>query len=322
MMRQNLVQRVSIIAVFLVIFSIVGIMTTGTVNATSSFTKIQSGLVVSDSLVSGDTTGWTFGGTATSQSHYEDSQGLHIGVQAPQSGQWVNYYAHLSQPDARLFHTTITIPDTTVGDGVSNLGLYVEGSDYIPHVGCEAYADSTGYYWDVEQSSDAGQTYKILYISQPNSLPKTQDCTIITNGSNYLKVYIGNNLVVSSTTMNLGMSTPFIAFVQDDTSSNSMHYGIYQDYYVTSDENVQITNIPSNVSTVKITDSSGQVLGSSSVASGAATIDVGQYHFPLDATINAYDSSGNIVASNSEIMYGGDVYSITSVSTAPQPPTG
>src|SRR6185312_3229773 len=228
-----------------------------------------------------------------------------------------------SQPNARLYHTTITIPDTTVSDGVSNIGLYVEGSDYIPHVGCEAYADSTGYYWDVEQSSDAGQTYNILYISQPNSLPQTQECTVITNGSNYLKVYIGNNLVFSSTTMNLGMSGPFVAFVQDDTSSSSsMHYATYRDYYVTSDEKIKVTNNPSNAATVSLVDPSGTTLvTSSTISSGTTTLNVGKYHFPISGTINVYDGSNNVIASSPVSVYGGDVYSVNISSTAPQPPT-
>jgi len=297
--------------------------TMNTANATSSISKIQSGLVVSDSLTTGNMDSWTFGGTATSYNYYEDSQGLHLGVQSPQSGQWVNYYAHLPQPDARLFHSVITIPDKKVPDGVSNAGLYVEGSDYIPHVGCEAYADSTGYYWDVEQSSDAGNTYQILYISQPSSMPQTQDCTIITNGSNYLKVYIGSNLVFSSTSMNLGMSGPFIAFVQDDTSSSSMRYGIYSNYYVTTDENIQVTGNPSNAATVSLVDSSGTTLTSSSVTAGSATLDVGKYDFPLAATIYVKDSSGNVIASSPENIYGGDAFAVSvgGTATAPQPPT-
>ncbi len=310
-----------VFTVLLLVLTGVMMPTMGTANATSSIDKTQSGLVVSDSLTSGNLDSWTLDGTASSHDYYEDSQGLHIGVQSPQSGQWVNYYAHLPQPDASLFHTTITIPDKTVSDGVSNIGLYVEGSDYIPHVGCEAYADSTGYYWDVEQSSDAGNTYQILYISQPSSLPKTQDCTVITNGSNFLKVYIGGNLVFSSNSMDLGMSGPFIAFVQDDTSSHSMHYGIYSDYYVTANGNIQVTNNPSNAATVSLVDSSGTTLASSSVTAGSATLDIGKYNFPLAATIYVKDSIGSILASSPASIYGGDVYSVTTTLTAPQPPT-
>ena len=310
------------IAVLLLVLTGTIIPTMGTASATSSISKTKSGLVVSDSLTTGNMNSWSFGGTATSYNYYEDSQGLHLGVQAPQSGQWINYYAHLPQPNAYLFHSVITIPDTSVSDGVSNVGLYVEGADYIPHVGCEAYADSTGYYWDVEQSSDAGNTYQILYISQPSSMPQTQDCTIITNGSNYLKVYIGGNLVYSSTTMSLGMSGPFIAFFQGDTSSSSsMHYGIYSDYYVTTNGNVQVKNNPTNAATVSLVDSSGTTLTSSSVTSGSATLNVGKYHYPLAATLYVKDSSGSIITSSPESIYGGDVYTVTTSTTAPQPPT-
>ena len=317
--------RVVVLSAVLLLVLLTGLMIPklGTAGATTySINKVKSGLVVSDALTTGNTASWTFGGTATLQNYFEDSQGLHIGIQAPQKDHWVNYYAHLPQPNAYLFHAVLTIPYNSVGDGVFNTGLYVEGSDFIPHVACEAYADSTGYYWDVEQSSDAGATYTILYISQPSSMPQTQDCTIITNGSNYLKVYIGGNLVFSSTTMNLGMSTPFIAFVQDDTSSaSSMHYGIYSDYYVTANEKIKVTNNPSNAVSVKVLDSSNKVLASSSVVSGTATLGVGKYHFPLSGTINVYDSSGSIIASSPASMYGGDVFSVTTSAGPPAAPT-
>ncbi|TBR12255.1 MAG: fibronectin type III domain-containing protein [Candidatus Nitrosotenuis sp.] len=312
-------------AVLLVLLTGVTVQSLSTVSAASySIDKVQSGLAASDSLTSGNTAGMTFGGTASIHDYFENSQGLNMGIRALQSGQWVNYYASLPQADARLYHAHVTISDAIVSDGVSNVGLYVEGSDFIPHVGCEAYADSTGHYWVVEQSSDAGATYNILYITQPNALPQAQDCTIITNGSNYLKVYIGGNLVFSSDTMNLGMSAPFIVFVQDDTSSSSsLHYAKYRNYYATTDENVQVINNPSNAATVKIVDSSGQVLASSPVTSGTATLDVGRYTFPLSGTIKVYDSSNSVITSSPATVYGGDAYSVTVLAeTAPQPPTG
>jgi hypothetical protein len=292
-------------------------------NATNSITKIQSGLVSSDSLTTGNLDSWTFGGTATLHDYYEDSQGLHLGIMSPESGQWVNYYAYTTQPDAYLFHSTITIDDSIVSDGVSNVGLYVEGSDFVPHVGCEAYADWSGHYWVVEQSSDAGNTYDILYITPTNGRPLTQDCTIITNGDNYLKVYIDSDLVFSSTTMDLGMSAPLIAYFQDDTSSsNSMHYATYRDYYTTTDENIRVINNPSNAATVKVVSSSGQTLASSPVTLGTATLDVGRYNFPLSAVINVYDSGNSVIASSPASIYGGDMFSVTVSSTAPTSPTG
>jgi hypothetical protein len=294
----------------------------GTASA-ASITKTQSGLVSSDSLTTGNLDSWTFGGTAALRDYYEDSQGLHLGIQSPGGDQWVNYYASAKHPNAYLFHSTITINDSIVPDGVSNVGLYVEGSDFVPHVGCEAYADWSGHYWVVEQSSDAGNTYDILYITPTSGRPLTQDCTIITNGDNYLKVYIGGDLVFSSTTMDLGMSAPLIAYFQDDTSSpSSMHYATYRDYYATTDEKILITNNPSNAATVKVVSSSGQTLASSPVTSGNAILNVGKYNFPLSGTINVYDSSNSIIASSPASIYGGDVFSVTGSSTVPQVPTG
>ena len=271
---------------FSVLLALVMIIPVDTVFAIGTVDKIQSGLITSDSMTSGDLSGWTLGGSASIHDYYEDSEGLTMGIRAPQNGQWVGYYAYRYQPDAYLFHSTVRIHDDVVSDGVSNVGLYVEGSDFVPHVGCEAYADWSGHYWVVEQSSDAGETYEIIYITQPNEFPQTQDCTIITNGDNYLKVYIGGNLVFESDTMNLGMSTPLISYFQDDTSSSSsMHYATYSDYYSTSNENIHVTGNPANASRVRVFDSSNNVLADSPVVSGVATLDVGRYNFPLSGTI-------------------------------------
>lgn len=308
---------------FSVLLTLVMIIPVDTASAVGTVNRIQSGLITSDSLTTGDISGWMFGGSASINDYYEDSQGLTMGIRAPQNGQWVGYYAYRYQPDAYLFHSTVTIHDDVVPNGVSNVGLYVEGSDFVPHVGCEAYADWSGHYWVVEQSYDAGETYNILYITQPNEFPKTQDCTIITNGDNYLKVYIGGNLVFESDTMSLGMSTPLISYFQDDTSSSSsMHYATYYDYYSTSDENIRVTGNPANAARVRVVDSSNNVLSNSSVISGTATLGIGMYNFPLSGTINVYDSSDSIIASSPASIYGGDVYSVDiPLQTVPQPPT-
>src|SRR5206468_4729424 len=115
----------------------------------------------------------------------------------------------------------------------------------------------------------------------------------------YLKVYIGGNLVYSNSAMNLGISRPFVTFVQDDTSSSiSMNYATFSNYYVTIDENIKITNIPSNAAAVNVVDSTGKTLASSTVTLGTATLYVGQYVFPISANINIYDSNNVLITSS------------------------
>src|SRR5437660_7144072 len=66
--------------------------------ATGAITLVSSGLVASDSLTTGSTSSWTFGGSAASQpgakfAYSEDSSGLHVGVQSAAAGTWAGYYA-------------------------------------------------------------------------------------------------------------------------------------------------------------------------------------------------------------------------------------
>ena len=283
--------------------------------ATVSITKEQSGLVASDSLTSGTSAYWTFGGSAAQHNYYEDAQGLHLGVQSPSQGTWVNYYAGSPFVNAQVFHAVLTIPYTSMGgNDVFNPGLYVEGSDYNGIIGCVGWADSTGYYWAVQTTTDAGSTWKTLYQAGPSNLPQTQDCTVVTNGSNFLKVYLGGDLVFSGTTMNLKMPTPLLAFFQDDTSSSSsMHYATFFNYYATTNEKVTVTNAPAG-GIVQIVDSTNKILASSPVASnGTATMLVGMYVLPLNAYLKSFDSSAVLVASTSSPLqiYGGDTFTVS-----------
>src|SRR3989442_7203832 len=282
--------------------------------ATVSFTKEQSGLVASDSLTSGTSAYWTFGGSAAQHNYYEDAQGLHLGVQSPSQGTWVNYYAGTPFVNAQVFHAVVTIPYASMGgNDVFNPGLYVEGSDYNGIIGCVAWADNTGYYWAVQATTDAGSTWKTLYQSGPSNLPQTQDCTIVTNGSNFLKVYLGGNVVFSGTTMTLNMPAPLLAFFQDDSSSSGpMHYAVFLNYYATTNEKVTVTNAPAGGS-VQIVDSTNKILASAPVAAnGTAILFVGMYALPLNAYVKAFDPSGVLVASTSSAIqiYGGDAYTM------------
>jgi hypothetical protein len=287
--------------------------------AAGSVTKTQSGLVASDSMTTGNLASWTLGGSASSYDYYENSQGLYIGVQSPSSGTWVNYYAGSPSVNAEVFNANITIPYTSVADGVVNPGFYVEGSNYSAIIGCQPYADNTGYYWELQTTANAGDTWKTLYISPPSSLPQTEDCTIVTNGSNYLEVYLGGTVIFSSTSMSLDMPTPFRAFLQVDSSSGSMRYGVFENYYATTSEDVTVTGAPSG-DTLQLVGPTGSVLASATVGSGGtATMPVAMYAMPLNADVEVLDSSGHVVASTSGPVqvYGGDVYSVTAPTQDP-----
>jgi len=62
-------------------------------------------------------------------------------------------------------------------------------------------------------------------------------------------------------------------------------------------------------------DPTGTVLASSPVDStGTATLNVGEFHFPLVAYVKIYDSLGNqLVSTSSPVnIFGGDVYNVKS----------
>ncbi len=290
---------------------------------------VSSGLVASDSLTTGNTGSWTFGGDAASQpgakySYSEDSQGLHIGVQPAASGTWSGYYAVSGDTSATLFHALVTLPYTSVPDNGFNTGIYVQTSDndFIDYIGCLAVAVPQGYYWTVVQSYGivvGSQMINTLYQSPLNTGPLTQDCTVITNGNNYLKVYLGGSVVVDRNNMTLNMPPPQQVYLEPQSSTaSSFLTGTYADYYATTNEGVTVTSAPAG-GTVEIVDASNNVLASATVAAnGSATMQVGKYSLPLSGNVEVFDSSNALVASTPAptAVWGGDVYQVTAASSS------
>src|SRR5438309_7971481 len=310
-----------------------------------SINQVNSGLAASDPLNNETKTQqqlqsnpryWTYGGDAPLQTppapydFYKDSQGLHIGVKSTgndtTTGQpkWAGFYALAPGTNAALFHAVISTPVRTIpsfADFYEN-SLYVQTSVNAPnalvnYVACGANTSGWNTLWAVYSATgdaNSATTTTPLFVDNHTDQSLTRDCTIITNGSNYLKVYLDGVMVYTNNNLNLQMQEPFNAVLEPQSSyAGQLLEGIYKDYYVTTDENIQVTNLPSHAARVDLTDTRGTVLASAPMTGGAAKLDVGKYHFPLAGTIKVYDSNNSIIASTSTpvSMFGGDVYSVS-----------
>lgn len=302
--------------------------TTGS-SGSSSITQMQSGLVASDSLTNETQTQqqlqaesgyWAYAGDAPAEkAPYDftrDTQGLHIGVQAPSSGTWAGFFAESPNTNAVLFHSVITTPVRTVPNQNYENGVYVQTSNgLINYVTCVALTNTQATAWAIINTygtTNQATKFDVLWMDNTPNQPLTRDCSIITNGSNYLKVYLDGNMVYSNSNLNLQMPAPFNTYLEPETSySGQILSGTFQDYYVTSDEHIKIVNNPDNAARADIVDASGNVLSTSQVSSGNAILDVGKYHFPLNANINIYDSNNNLIVTGPANIYGGNVYSVS-----------
>jgi len=94
--------------------------TNGSVQAIDKF---QSGLLAQDSLTTGNFGTWFFYGSAVPEKapykYFEDSQGLHIGIQAAKQGQWAGFYAESPNTAGQLFHAVLTLPYSNSPSGSS-----------------------------------------------------------------------------------------------------------------------------------------------------------------------------------------------------------
>jgi hypothetical protein len=296
-----------------------------------SINQKQSGLVASDPLNSqlsqqqlSTSSFWTFGGDAIGLSapyaYSEDSGGLHIGVQSPASGPYAGDYAGfyaLHIDNAMLAHAVLSVPSRTVASGYPNVGLYVQtGGINVDYVFCGATTSSAGTYWGVamaQGNTNGAFSYQTLYLDQSTNQALTRECTIVTNGQNYLAVYLDGSQVYQSSNLSLGYQTPFQFFLETQTSyTGAMYTGSFQDFYLTSSDSITVTGMPSG-STAQIVSPSGQVLASAKESSGTATLEVAQYDMPIVANIQVTSVLGLSIASTSSpvSIWGGDSYSLS-----------
>jgi hypothetical protein len=294
--------------------------------------KMQSGLVASDSLTTGDTSKWQFNGSAAEMQPnapheaFEDSSGMLIGVLAPSANNWAGYFAISPLTPAKLFHARVIVPDTKPISGTYNDAVYIQQEmnqdPRIDAMGCGADVFPTETQWNISlQAGDKNHelVYQSIYSNNNPSLPLSRECTLVTNGSNELTAYIDGEKVFSSNKMNLNMPQPFQYYLETQTnsvspSSGNMFTGRFTDYYATTSDKIKVTNVVAG-SIVKVIDvTSGSVLASSVAdTNGISLVDVGRYHMPINANVVVYDGTGTVVlatTNQSPGIYGGDVYNV------------
>jgi hypothetical protein len=291
-----------------------------------SINQTQSGLVASDPLTAtlsqsqlAGSSFWTFGGDAVGEgvpyAYNENSSGLYIGVSSP-TGEYAGLYA-VHQATATLAHAQISAPSSTVPNGYPNVGLYVQtGGIDVDYIYCGPVTSSAGTYWEVAMATGGtggAFTYQPLYVNQASDQPLSMGCTIDTNGSNFLAVYLDGTQVYTNSELSLGYQQPFYFFLETQTSDTAgMFYGSFQDFYLTSSDSVTVTNMPAD-STAEIVSPSGQVLATAAASSGTATMNIAQYDMPLAANIEVTSVAGLEIASTPSpvSIWGGNVYSLS-----------
>jgi hypothetical protein len=227
-------------------------------------------------------------------------------------------YSVTPNTNAMLFHSVITTPVNFIPYQWYENGMYVQtaASQNVNYVTCVAATSQWGLDWLVVSTTgnvNQATQFNVLYADPSSNQPLTRDCTIITNGNNYLKVYMDNAMVYTSDTLNLQMPEPFNVYLEPQSSyPGKLLNGTFLDYYVTTGENIKVTNLPAGADTAYLVDSGGNALAAAQVGNGVANLDVGAYHFPLAGTIMVYDSNYTLIASSSVIhnIYGGNEYSM------------
>jgi hypothetical protein len=303
---------------------------------------------------------WTLFGDAIARKAPIDlsqstEDGLVLGIKSPVRGNWVGYFAMSRDDNATLYHVVMTVPNKKLPVWSFSTGMYIQTNTRvgeINYVACTGEATPIGLIWKIESgvgnSTDVTHHYNLWNSTEQEMQQQstaqdmqqstdekqqstdeqtiaetsTKDCTIITNGSNFLQAYLDGNMVYSSDKLNLQMPKPFNSYLEVQTAMDDMLDGKFRDYYSTRDESIKVINAPVG-GVVKMIESSSPSLPSSSPSkilalatvneNGVAKLDIGRCHFPLkDAQIQVYILGDILYASTAPntSFYGGDVYSL------------
>jgi hypothetical protein len=299
---------------------------------------VQSGLVASDPLdgletqqqLQSNNSLWAFGGNANGPGAYykffEDADALHIGVASGGSGDWVGYYAATPPTNASLVHAVLSLTNES-SSGYFDSGLYIRATNQLlNYVSCLAIDTPTGPVWGVVHGFSTTSENAVitpLWVDQASNQPLTRDCTISTNGTNHLAIYLDQNLVYQNDDLSLGMAGPYNFFVEGESQvSGTVLGGAYSDFYVTLGQAVSVTNAPAAATDAELVNGNGKIIASAPLSRGGATLEIANYSYPVEAYLKVYGTSGanssRVVLGSTESMvpfYGGDVY------TFGQPPS-
>jgi hypothetical protein len=296
-------------------------------------TKVSSGIQEYDSLTSGNfdsgqlaannPNSWIYFGSGPSQGapysySMDASSGLKLAVQALGPGQWAGLYAETPKEPSNLYHAVLSLGSSSLGDNSFNTGLYVQTANgLINYVTCVGSLTPSGPVWAVIRTTGntvQATSFQTLWMDTSSGQPSSRDCTIVTNGSNYLQVYLDGSLVYSSSSLDLQMPAPFNAYLEVQSSTQSgMLSSSYRDYYSAANQYITVTNAPPG-DVVKVVGTDSRVVSSATVSSdGSARVDVGAYHMPLAGSVVLYgpDGSTAIASGGSGSLFAGDVYSMS-----------
>lgn len=310
--------------------------------ASAELVLVRSGSLVSDSLQNGNLTReqlfekfsdrynkiWTLYGSAVKSKapvdvHESTSEGLSLGIKAAEVGNWAGYFAMSRDDYASLYHSAIELPRIEKLPGNFSrfsAGLYIQTSiiyGEINYVACVGEIGPLGVEWRIESGlgNDVAVTQHQDLWRDAGSPVWNRDCTIITNGDNYLKVYLDNKLVYSNNKLQLQMPRPFNSYLEvQSTYADGNLYGNFTNYYSARGDKIQIINgPPGGLVRVAGSPSDSSLVESRINNAGYASVDLGPRLYPIVAQLQVFDSQDRMVSSTglNTKLYGGDTYSVT-----------
>ncbi len=293
-----------------------------------TLTQLSSGLGHYDPLNSAsgpDTSYWTFGGDAAAEggtyAYNENTSGLFIGASSPAANTWAGFYAASPNSNLILFHVQLTLLNPTLPASspasTFNTGMYVQTSNgLINYVSCfgQTSSSASSYTWGLEEATgntEQATSFTTLW-SQSYPISDTQDlvqnCTIVTNGFNFLQLYMNGNLVYSTFNANLQIPSPFNVFLEVETTSQNMLYGKFLNFYDTAGTSLTVLNVPFG-DTVQIVGSNGAVVAQSNGFSPFFTsIPIANYNMPISGSIEVLSGNSVVASTGLTNIWGGDVY--------------
>lgn len=260
---------------------------------------------------------WFFDGSATVRGGTFDvsqvrGKGLFVGVSDPniKDDVWSGIFAMTPNDYSSLYHVVINVPSDPVKKPAdyANLGMYVQTdvtTGRINYVGCTVDMRPDKLILRVESGlgNDAMVTSRTVHWEKEVSVDqKTMDCTLVTNGDNYLSAVINGERVFASDKLNLHMPRPFNSYLETQVKGiPDMVYGRFSDYYSAFSGELRV---------IKLAPGQKVSLGGvSAIADGAgvARLDISELRQPYSGSLIVDGEHADSVLARDDFM-GGDIY--------------
>ncbi len=176
------------------------------------------------------------------------ADGLHVGVGPHGPGTWLGYFAATSAtfPAEAVIHVRMSRPSNDISQssrsGISLLAVQTGASRLLDYVLVSSVTSDGQDTWFAGHATGGTAYATTKMLASIASGATTEDVTLQTDGRSRYAVYLGDRLVYSSATLDLGVQPPFRVYLEVQARGTA-YQARFQDFWVAGGTSVGVEGL-------------------------------------------------------------------------------